>query len=116
MTTAYLGFDYGLHLDAESKRMLKLFGIGVLFGLADLFGVFLLTRSAMDALLAYAVPWSLSILYVGFLPLALFPIRRRLSGRPLAHPRLLLLLRGFRFAWLPALFIAVAIYLIVAYP
>jgi len=93
-----------------------LFGFGVLFGLTDLFGVFLLTRSAMDALLAYAIPWLLTIFYVGFLPLALFPFKRRLSGRLLAHRRLLLFLSGFRFAWLPAFFIAIAIYITIAFP
>ena len=68
----------------------------------------------MDGLLAYVIPWLLSVFYVGFLPLALFPFRRKLSGRLLAHPRLLLLLSGFRFAWLPGFFIIV--YIAVAFP
>jgi hypothetical protein len=110
-----LGFDSGgLHFDPESKKVIMFFGVGVLCGMADLFGIFFLTKSTIDAALAYGIPWLLTSIYSGALPLMLFPFKRSLTAKLWAQWRLLLVFRGFRFAWLPAFF--VAIYIIVAFP
>src|SRR2546427_1494609 len=108
-----MGFDSGLRFDPESKRVLMMMGAGALCGLLVLFGSYFLVRSASVAFLAYAVPWFISALYSGVLPIALLPFRKSIRWeRRMYPPRLLQFFIGYRWAWLPAFFIAVWIALV----
>jgi hypothetical protein len=106
-----MGFDNGgLRFNPVEEKVLALIACGVLCGSLILTGVFLISRSFIWAVAAYGVLWVLTSgsTWVILNVVKIFGVRKN-PARVFFGPRSGPFFVGYRWAWLPVVFLAILI-------